>query len=216
MSDKSYKYISDGEDFEDSSDGKKSDDLTTAQKLMNLVDKVHFFNDPSGTGWAKVDGQCYPVRSTRFKRWMQREYYQKHGKTPYSQALQDVLDQATGKAMFEGTTEDVHVRVAKNGSAIVVDRIEDGTTILPGEWTNGTRPDFNFWQPQGLNELPMPKDRGDGIELLRKYLNFDSEDDFRLLIGWLLAAYNTEIACPILTLQGEQGSAKSTVAKGFN
>lgn len=59
----------------------------------------------------------------------------------------------------------------------------------------------------------MPKDQGDGISKLKPYLNFESEEDYRLMIGWLLAAYNPDIACPILIFQGEQGSAKSTNTK---
>jgi len=49
--------------------------------------------------------------------------------------------------------------------------------------------------------------------MLKKYLNFETADDYRLLVGWLLAAYNPEIPCPILIFQGEQGSAKSTNTK---
>ena len=194
-------------------DSKKSDDLTTAQKLMQIIDGVHFFKDLSGTAWAKIENSCFPVRSTPFKRRLQRLYYLKYNKTPYSQALQDVLDQATGKAMFDSQVEDINVRVAKNDQKIIVDRLDGQIAITPDGWQAGSSSDANFWQPQGLNELPKPERGSDGIAMLKKYLNFETADDYRLLVGWLLAAYNPEIPCPILIFQGEQGSAKSTNTK---
>ena len=205
------------EDTLDTLDSKKpvssKEEGTTTQKLMAIIDIIHFFSDTAGTPWAKVDESCYPVQSTGFKRRLQRLYYQRHSKTPHSQALQDVLDQSTGIALFDSAVEDIHVRVAKKGEYIVVDRYDGVITIAPHGWEQGRAIDANFWQPQGLNSLPLPDKRGDGINLLRKYLNFDAEDDFRLLVAWLLAAYNPEIPCPILVLQGEQGSAKSTNSK---
>jgi hypothetical protein len=200
------------DDADSKNKSSSNDDLTTAQKLMQIVQYIDFFKDRSGTAWAKIDSECYPVRSTAFKRKLQRIYYQRHGKTPYSQALQDVLDQATGIALFDSPVEDVHVRVAKKDRCIIVDRYDGQLSITPEGWQQATA-NVNFWQPQGLNKLPLPKQGKDGISLLRTYLNFETEDDFRLLTAWLLAAYNPEIPCPILALQGEQGSAKSTNTK---
>jgi hypothetical protein len=59
--------------------------------------------------------------------------------------------------------------------------------------------------------LPMPV-RDGSIELLRRYVNL-TEPDFRLLITWLTAALLPVGPHPVLVLQGEQGSAKSTLAK---
>lgn len=204
-------------DSSDASDSNKptpsKSDMTTAEKLMDIIGDVEFFNDRAGTGWARVEGGCYPVRSTAFKRRLQRIYYQRHGKTPHSQATQDVLDQATGIALFDSPTQNVNVRVAISRDCIVVDRISGLLTIGPQGWESGSETAENFWQPQGLNELPMPEEGGDGIDLLRKYLNYETKDDFRLMVAWILAAYNPEIACPIMIFQGEQGTAKSTNSK---
>ena len=61
--------------------------------------------------------------------------------------------------------------------------------------------------------LPLPTPCGDGsIELLRPYVNL-SEPDFHLLIGWMAAALLSDGPYPILAIHGEQGSAKSTLAK---
>jgi len=189
---------------------------TTAEKLMDIIDDVPFFHDPSGTGWARADGHCYPVRSTQFKRWIQRKYYNLYGKTPHSQATQDVLDQATGIALFDSTLETVHVRVAKQNENIIIDTGSDyGVTkieINEDGWTEGTVNIVNFWRPQGMNPLPKPAPGG-SIDQLRDFLNYETEDDFRLIVAWILSALNPEISTPILNFQGEQGTAKSTNSK---
>jgi hypothetical protein len=193
-------------------EGKKKK-LTTAKKLMLITESFHFFKDSSGKPWAKILNSCYPVRSTPFKRRLQRFYYQTHGKTPYSQALQDVIDQSEAKALFDSPVEDINVRVASEGDKIIVDRMAGRITIEPDGWKISSATGINFWHPEGLNELPMPEHGDDGKTLLKKYLNFETDVDFKLLWGWLLAAYNPEIPCPILNFQGEQGSAKSTNTK---
>jgi len=57
----------------------------------------------------------------------------------------------------------------------------------------------------------MPS-RDGSIEPLRRYVNL-TESDFRLLIGWLAAALRPVGPYSILVLHGEQGSAKSTLAR---
>ena len=62
--------------------------------------------------------------------------------------------------------------------------------------------------------LPLPYPARDGsITLLRRYINIGSDSNWTLCISWLLAACRFRGPFPILILQGEQGSAKSTTAK---
>ncbi len=68
-----------------------------------------------------------------------------------------------------------------------------------------------FRRPGGLGPLPEPKWDG-SIDLLRKYANV-SDADFPLLVGWATAALRAAGPYPVLILTGEQGSAKSTLAK---
>lgn len=194
----------------------KGKEKTASEKLMEIVNELPLFRDSSGKGWARANGRCYPVRSSQFKRWLQWKYYDFYQKAPHSQAIQDVLDQAAGKALFDSDPEEVNVRVSKQSETIIIDQgKEHGTSkveITAVGWQEGTSKTSNFWRPKGMNSLPRPVPGGT-INALRKYLNVKSDSDYRLLIAWLLAAHNPEIACPILVLQGEQGSAKSTTAK---
>src|SRR5699024_1311133 len=119
----------------------KRNDKTTAEKLMDIVHELPVFPDSSGKGWARADGRCYPIRSSQFKRWLQWKYYNYHQKAPHNQAIQDVLDHAAGKALFDSHPEEVSIRVSKKKESIIIDRgSEHGTNkveITAAGWQEG-------------------------------------------------------------------------------
>ena len=63
-----------------------------------------------------------------------------------------------------------------------------------------------------MRPLFMPE-KGGSIDDLHQYVNVSGDRDFLLMVAWLLAALKPEGPYPILVLNGEQGSAKSTVAR---
>ena len=83
--------------------------------------------------------------------------------------------------------------------------------IGAGGWSIVEQPGVDFQRPDGLLPLPMPSHDG-SIELWRPFINL-VEPEFRLLIGWMAAALKPTGPYPILVIHGEQGSAKSTLAK---
>ena len=64
----------------------------------------------------------------------------------------------------------------------------------------------------GMLPLPVPE-RGGSIDALRSYLNLSNRDDFVLVVAWLLAALRPRGPYPLLTISGEQGSAKTVLSK---
>jgi hypothetical protein len=60
-----------------------------------------------------------------------------------------------------------------------------------------------------MKALPIPQ-RGGTISELRSFINLASENDFVLLVSWLVAGFNPRGPYPVAVLQGEAGSAKST------
>jgi len=184
--------------------------------LMGIIEsKATLFKDKASTAYAKIDSECLPVRSTRFKRKIQREFHITNGKVPHTQAMQDCIDQAEGKALFEGKTYDVNVRSAFVDGKILIDLGDDSHTVVEvtkDGWSYGTDSRVYFYRPNGLNELPRPV-QSDDIDLLRPFVNVENDADFRLIVAELLAALHPGIAAPILNLQGEQGSSKSTTTK---
>ena len=100
-------------------------------------------------------------------------------------------------------------------NTIHLDLGNDATKIIEinkTEWLPTRGMQFNFLRPDGMHDLPMPAEGGT-IEALRPFLNTSSEEDFVLVVAWLLAALRPAGPYPVLALTGEQGSAKSTTAK---
>jgi len=69
-----------------------------------------------------------------------------------------------------------------------------------------------FKHPRGLLPLPLPE-RGGSLNALRDLANVESDSEWRLLLGALLAAFRATGPYPVLILTGEQGAAKSTTAR---
>jgi hypothetical protein len=59
-----------------------------------------------------------------------------------------------------------------------------------------------------MGALPLPE-RGGSIDKLRPFLNVSCEEDYVLIVAWLLAALRDVGPYPILAVSGEQGSAKT-------
>ncbi len=71
------------------------------------------------------------------------------------------------------------------------------------------KPPVRFRRSAGMQPLPMPE-RGGSIDALRAFLNVKSDEDFVLVVAWMLAVLRDRGPYPLLVLSGEQGSAKST------
>jgi len=63
-----------------------------------------------------------------------------------------------------------------------------------------------------MHPLPIPATGGD-IRVLRDLINVGNDANWILCLSWLLAALRPKGPYPILLLQGEQGTAKSTMAR---
>src|SRR5262249_48727960 len=137
---------------------------------------------------------------------------------PKMSAISGVISVLEARARFDAGVPSVSIRVARGSpesrSGFFIDlgdSTEATVEVTERGWQVVDRPDAFFWRPEGMAALPVPA-RDGSIALLRRYVNV-REDGFRLLIAWLTAALLPEGPYPILALHGEQGSAKTSLAK---
>ena len=71
---------------------------------------------------------------------------------------------------------------------------------------------MRFRRSPGMLPLPVPE-RGGSIEVLRSFVNLSSQNEFVLIVAWLLAALRSGGPYPLLAVSGEQGSAKTVLSK---
>ena len=190
-----------------------------ADILMGLAKSVVLFHTPDDRCFARIfvanHHETHEIKSTAFQRWLTRGFHEREGKPPTAESLQSVIALLEAQAMFDWPEESVHVRVAPapDGS-ILIDLgtpAWDAVKITPGGWAIVADPPVRFIRHQGGRPLPIPE-RGGSLENLWDILNITG-DDRLLFIGWLTQSLRPNGPYPILFLAGEQGTAKSTVAK---
>ncbi|EFC86143.1 hypothetical protein [Parafrankia sp. EUN1f] len=141
-------------------------------------------------------------------------YYDRYDSTPGGGALSDALTVLEGAAA-EAEPESVGLRVAAtvDGGVVLDLGTVDGRCVQVDAhgWTVLERSPVLFRRTALTSPLPIPARPGD-LAALRGLVNV-SEAGFRLLVGWLVAAFLPDIPHPILVLTGEQGTAKSTAAR---
>lgn len=195
---------------------------TQAELLIQCAQDAELFHTPAGDAYAAAPvsehRETHPVRSRGFRRWLMRRYYEEHGRPPGSQALQDALNLLEARAHFDAPEREVYVRVAGKDGNVYIDLCNEHwevAEIRPDGWRVVQSEDapVRFRRPAGLLPLPRPV-RGDGaLDGLRRHINVRDEASWRLLIAWVVAALRPDGPYPVLILQGEQGSAKSTTAR---
>jgi energy-coupling factor transporter ATP-binding protein EcfA2 len=89
--------------------------------------------------------------------------------------------------------------------------------VTPGNWESTRNPNVQFRRAQSMKALPQPigpgEEKTNPLSLLRKHVRVKSDEDFALLLAWIVQALRPEGPYPILVLTGEQGSGKTTTAK---
>ena len=79
-------------------------------------------------------------------------------------------------------------------------------------WAPAAVVPLRFFRPRSLLAMPLPV-HGGTVEQLRPFVNVKSDDMFRLLVVWLVAALMGNMPVPVMVIQGIQGSAKSTLLR---
>ena len=162
--------------------------------------------------------EIFGLRSAAFRDWLIDGFLTDQPEPPSNWAIRRVIGMLEARARFSTGVPEVFVRVGQDGDAAeptyfidLGDHTGRGVAIREKGWSIVDRPGIHFRRPKGLLSLPAPASGG-SIDLLRQYVNL-SEADFRLMIAWLTAALRPVGPYPVLVLNGEQASGKSTLAK---
>lgn len=193
--------------------------VAQSQLLIECAAQAEFFHTPEGEAFASlpVDDhrEIWPLKSRGCRRWVTRAFYRRIGKPPGSQAMQDALSVLEAKAHFDSPASLVFTRVAPCGDGIYIDLGNDkweAVEITAKGWNVVRDPAVRFRRSRSMQPLPLPARTG-SILKLRSLINVGDDRNWILLLCWLAAACRPQGPYPLLILQGEQGSAKSTTAK---
>ena len=192
---------------------------TEVERVSNLIEPFDFYPAEDGmTVYADIHvdehRETYRVDSFEFKNLIGYRYYQETGKHLKSAAAQDLIHFITARGLFGGADKQkVFTRIAHLDDAVYIDLCDDqwrAVEILADGWRIVTSPPVRFRRVKGMLPLPEPMEGGSVAEI-RKLLNIGQEDAL-LVEAWLLGVLSPG-PYPVLILEGEQGSAKSSTTR---
>ncbi len=169
-----------------------------ATMLVDLAKKAELFHNPESDAFATISTnghrETWRLKSQGFRRWLTGQFWKAHQKAPGSQATQDALRVLVSKAIYDGPEKLVSVRLAEHDGAIWLDLANSdwqAVKITQEHWELVPEPPVKFLRPRGLSQLPRPVP-GTGINLLKQFINLSSEDDWALLVSWIVAALSPQ------------------------
>ncbi len=187
--------------------------------LMGLTTLCDLWHDAAGDAFCTfpVNGhrETWPVRSAAFKRWLSARAYEELGLVPGNQAVEDTLRVLEARASNEGPEKTPWLRVGSEPGRLYID-LGDPTwraiEISARGWTILERHGLPFVRSSAMKALPIPE-VGVEIDALRRFVNVATDDDFMLTVAWIVAALRSRGPYPIMVVNGEQGSGKSTFSR---
>jgi hypothetical protein len=194
-------------------------DMSPADLLMFISLQDHIFCSSESVGYAGVNengcSAVYRIKSSGYRDSLSRRYSYKTKKAPSQEALQQVVNAIDAEAKVSEDVINIFNRVGFHEDRVYVDRGSPdwATIVVDGMgWTIQSDIPIRFYRAAGSKALPVPI-HGGSINELRKFLNLEREEDFILLIAWMIAALSGCGPFPPLVVLGEQGSAKSTFCR---
>ena len=177
--------------------------------LFHSAEEVTFA-DVMVDGWRKT----WQLSDSGFGDWLLHQYFLERRKAPATSAMKSAIRSLSAYAVFQGEEHEVHLRVAESGGRIYLDLGDAEWHVVEidaGGWRVLDNPPVRFRRTPGMRSLPIPQ-RGGSVPQLRRFVNL-SDNDFVLFVSVLLSAFRVGRPQPALILCGEEGAAKTTLAK---
>jgi hypothetical protein len=208
--------------------GKKDKKKKSAKSQATLVadlakeQSALLFHDNFGAAYAcfNVGGhrEIHKLRSKGFKLWLHRIYYERLHKVPSREAISAALALLEAVALFDGPKHAVAKRRATVDGKLYIDICNDQWQAYEVDrqgWRVVSNPPIFFVRSPSMQPLPLAEHGSSkrNLKRLRKLLRVRDEKDFIVLVGFLLNALGGTGPFPVVSLNGEPGSTKTTHLK---
>ena len=178
---------------------------------------IEFFHTSDRDAFASVNvgdhWETLPIAGRDFVNLLLHRFYSFTSGAPSKQALEGAVRVFTSRALFEGIERSVFLRIAESDGKTYLDLSDPNwkaVEISPTGWRILANPPVKFLRPRGMRPLPSPVAGGD-VNQLRSFLNV-TDQEWPLIMAWILAAYRRRGPFPVLNLNGELGSCKSSAS----
>jgi hypothetical protein len=192
---------------------------TSVDPFFQTAGVTELFHTPDQQAYATILNaghlEHWPLTSRTFRFWLKNHLFHLSSSVPSDRMIGQFLSTMEGRATFDGTEHRVYMRIAEADGAIYLDLANtewQAVEITADGWQVLDHPPAKFRRPRGMAPLPIPERHG-SLDDLRHFINVSTDADWILLTSWLLNTFRPTGPYPILMLQGEQGTAKSTTAR---
>lgn len=161
--------------------------------------------------------EVHKITSKPFKHFMSGLLYSRTGRVPPNSALAEATQTLQALALFGNgsSVQQVHLRVARHDDKVYVDLANDKWEVVEIDahgWRVLPRSPVLFIRSKAMRPMPAPAEGGT-LQDIRELVNCGNDDDFLLLCGWIIGAFNPGGPFPVLCLHGEMGSGKSSTSE---
>jgi hypothetical protein len=210
--------------------------------LAQLADEHYeFFKSADGTAYAEIQTetenarrelsikvQTVPVKSAAFRNFLSALYFNRTGTAVRRGAIDDAIAVLLGRIQLHAAEQAVFVRLGENlevneeweGESVIwldlADSAHRAVKISAHGWkvVSGLQVHVKFLRRSGMLPLPTPRKSPNSLRhLLSPFLNIQNNRHRQLVMTWLAFTLHPKGAKPILALEGEAGSAKTTASK---
>jgi hypothetical protein len=195
--------------------------LAKSRYRFGCTPEGKLFAVPVTGGWARA----FKGGSSALRSEVAKAYRDTFGSVPNAGALNDAFEVLKGEALDMPPTK-LALRVARLDGNVIIDLGDETGRVVevtPAGWNVLDRSPVLFRRTPLTGVLPVPVehkiesrndllDALDGLEELRGILNF-AEDQWAPVVAWLIAGFIEDLPHAVLSLSGQQGSAKSEAAR---
>ena len=186
---------------------------SVAQQIVASTASDEFFHTAEQDAYVTIvrdnRRETWRVRGRQYRLILRGRLYEK-GIVVGNTALDDAIATLECKGIHDGPKKTVHVRTAQAGDKFYLDLCNDtweAVEVSAAGWCVVTEPPVKFVRKEGMLPLPRPVEGG-SVEQLRPFINV-TDDDWPLVVSWLMAAVRPRGPYPILVVNGEHGSCKT-------
>jgi hypothetical protein len=157
----------------------------------------------------------WPIQSRDFRLWLSAMFFRRTRTAIPSQALEEGARVLEARAIIEGPLRECWTRIGEADGKLYIDLGDEtwgAVEIDDTGWRVVEVPPIKFLRSPSIRPLPDPEG-GYQIEALQRFVNVKSDEDFMLVVAWIVAALRHRGPFPIPVVNGEAGTGKSMFSR---
>lgn len=200
---------------------KGKDDATVMHRLVE-ASRTEFFTGPASLPYARIEvaghWEVHRISSDAFRYWLMDKFCRASGRVPRADAVTQAVEMSAANARLTGETRPLYTRVGEQEGRVYLDLCDErwrAVEIGPDGWRVVDKPSVMFRRGRSMQLLPEPEPVGEqGWAALRELMPSGlSDDDWVLVVSWLVGTIAYGAPLPVLALIGPQESGKGCLAR---